>query len=361
MLQGNKRRAALRILQALTDIGLGYLSLGQPSPTLSGGEAQRVKLAKYLGKRSLESEMLILDEPSTGLHPKDVGGLLTVLDRLVRSGATVVVVEHNTDIIRAADWVVDLGPGAGAAGGQVCYSGNVQGLLTAEDSKTAAALRDEDQILAGNFPADTVRTTHKNRLSDDDSRFISIKGARANNLKNVDAIFPKGRFTVVTGVSGSGKSSLVGNVLEAEARRRFLETLSLYERQGTQEGPEAPVDEVRGLGVAVTIGGGSRGAFGRRNTVGTATEIQHHLAVLFALLGERNCPACGVPMQRVMASRAVAESRRSATWHCPVVRRHISGCRAAALFSQRLCCCVHNMPRGGDTAPTQSGETHYPS
>ena len=124
-----RRAAAQRILEALCDIGLGYLSLGQPSPTLSGGEAQRVKLARYLGQKSLAKELLVLDEPSTGLHPQDLAGLLTVLDRLVRAGATIVIVEHNTDVIRAADWVVDLGPGAGPKGGQLLYAGPPAGLL----------------------------------------------------------------------------------------------------------------------------------------------------------------------------------------------------------------------------------------
>ena len=137
------RQAARSILAALCDIGLGYLTLGQPSPTLSGGEAQRVKLARYLGKRSLAGQMLVLDEPSTGLHPHDLAGLLTVLDRLVRAGATVVVVEHNTDIIRAADWAVDLGPGAGPAGGRLLYAGPPDGLLDAPGSLTGQALRDE--------------------------------------------------------------------------------------------------------------------------------------------------------------------------------------------------------------------------
>jgi len=143
----NKVHAARRILDALCDIGLGYLSLGQPSPTLSGGEAQRVKLAKYLGQKSLEKELLVLDEPSTGLHPQDLAGLLAVLDRLTRAGATIVVVEHNTDVIRAADWVVDLGLGAGPGGGHLLYAGPVEDLLSV-DSPTGTALRKEN---AGNL------------------------------------------------------------------------------------------------------------------------------------------------------------------------------------------------------------------
>lgn len=126
----------------------------------------------------------------------------------------------------------------------------------------------------------------------------------------MDVDFPKAALTVVTGVSGSGKSSLVVDVLEAEARRRFLETLSLYERQSTREGPEAPVESVIGLGVAITVGSDRR-LYNRRATVGTATEIAHHLAVLFAWVGERQCPECSVEMQRVTAKKGGEE------WVCP--------------------------------------------
>ena len=295
------QRAAGRILEALRDIGLGYIPLGQPSPTLSGGEAQRIKLAKYLGRRSLSDQLLVLDEPSTGLHPHDVSGLLTVLDRLVRRGATILVVEHNTDVVRAADWVVDLGPGAGPEGGQLLYAGPVKGLSQAEGSMTAQALKDEEAVRPQSGKAQAKGGTSLSR-----NTAVRIRGARAHNLRDVDIDIPKGALTVVTGVSGSGKSSLVGDVLEAEARRRYLESLSLYERQGTREGPEAPVDSVVGLGVAINVDAGVRRRdWGRRATVGSATEIGHHLAVLLAWLGERDCQECGTPMVR------------SDTWCCP--------------------------------------------
>ena len=330
-------RLAGRILEALRDVGLGYLPLGQPSPTLSGGEAQRVKLAKYLGGRSLARHLLVLDEPSTGLHPQDIAGLLVVLDRLVRSGATVVVVEHNTDIIRAADWVIDLGPGAGEAGGELVYAGTPDGLTRVKASATGQALKTEAAIqpAADHAPSGlpsprpglqpegvhegTRRNTkgsQKAKPASDPSRalvsfvdtrpsgVIAIRGARAHNLQNVSVDFPKGALTVVTGVSGSGKSSLVGDVLEAEARRRFLETLSMYERQSTREGPEAPVESVTGLGVAITIGP-ERQLYQRRATIGTATEIAHHLAALLALAGERQCLECG------------AQMTRGQHWQCP--------------------------------------------
>jgi excinuclease ABC subunit A len=299
-LSEKQHQAAGRILEALRDVGLGYLPLGQPSPTLSGGEAQRVKLARHLGRRSLSGNLLVLDEPSTGLHPQDIAGLLIVLDRLVRAGATIVVVEHNSDVIRAADWVVDLGPGAGPAGGRVLYTGPPDGLLTAEGSITGQALCQESRLR----PAATPQSPASQ------SAYITIRNARAHNLKGVDVTLPKGALTVITGVSGSGKSSLVGDVLEAEARRRFFESLSLYERQSIQEGPEAPVGSVTGLGVAFTVGT-ERGRFDHRTTVGTATEVAHHLAVLLAWFGERRCLACGASMVRL------APMRQDGVWRCP--------------------------------------------
>ena len=288
------RRKALRLLKALENIGLGYLSLGQPSPTLSGGEAQRIKLAKYLGGGKLDDRLIVLDEPSTGLHPQDVNGLLRVLDNLVTRGATALIVEHNTDIIRAADWIIDLGPGAGPRGGKVLYMGTEEGLTDQLDSFTAQALLEENlSEPQEHFEAQKLPQP-----------YIRVKGAKAHNLKDINVEFPKGKITVVTGVSGSGKSSLVTDTIEAEARRRYLETLSMYERQVTREGPKAPVEEVTGLGVTVTITP-DRKLYSRRNTVGAATEIEFHLAALLSTLGTRKCPTCG------------AEMIRENTWRCP--------------------------------------------
>ena len=297
---------ARRILGALLDIGLDYLPLWQPSPTLSGGEAQRIKLAKYLGTKKLSDRILVLDEPSTGLHPQDLAGLLCVLDRLVKAGATIVVVEHNTDIIRAADWIIDLGPGAGPRGGEVIYMGPPAGLLKSKESVTGRALREEVTIKPNDSTDSLLRPYQP-------SPFIKVRGARANNLKDVDVDFPKGALTVVTGVSGSGKSSLVGDVLEVEARRRFLETLSLYERQGVKEGPQAPVDSISGLGVCLSVTP-DRKLYDRRSTVGTATEIWHHLAVLLSTIGERTCLECGAQMMHMTSNLE---------WVCP-------GCGATA-------------------------------
>jgi excinuclease ABC subunit A len=265
---GQKR--ALNILTSLINTGLGYLSLGQPSPTLSGGEAQRIKLARYLSRSRLKNTVFLLDEPSTGLHPADIAGLLHVFSLLKLAGAAVVIIEHNMDIIRAADWVVDLGPYAGHDGGKLMYQGSLKGLYSCPDSLTGEALREEEHtILSEDIPL------HRPHLS------IHIEKARANNLKSLTLDIPKGKLTVIGGVSGSGKSSLLRNVLEAESRRRYLETLTMYERQGIKESAEPEVEFISGLGVTAEVSQGQR-MFNPRFTVGSQTEMVRHLAVLFA-------------------------------------------------------------------------------
>lgn len=300
-----KRRTALRILQALSDIGLGYLSLGQASPSLSGGEAQRVKLARHLGARSFAGKLLVMDEPTTGLHPQDVQGLLTVLDRLARQGATLAVVEHNLDVIRAADWIVDLGPGSGPDGGDLLYAGDPDGLAKARDSRTAQAMRNERRLRP------RARARKAPRLSDK----IRIKGARSHNLKSVDVDFPHAALTVVTGVSGSGKSSLVRDVIEVEAKRRFLESLSMYERQGVHENAGSEVEALTGLGVSIPLSGEGR-LRNPRASVGSTSEISQRIAVLLARIGTRACSRCQREMQR-----------RDGKWRC-------DACQSALELSQ---------------------------
>lgn len=194
----------------LIDVGLGYLTLNRLSNTLSGGESQRINLASSLGS-SLVGSLYILDEPSIGLHSRDTSLLIKVLKQLQQLGNTVVVVEHDEDIIRAADYIIDIGPKAGRLGGEVTYQGAVSELTTKSDSYTVKYLTGEEQI-------ETPQTRRKW------NNYIEIKGARQNNLKNIDVKFPLNVMTVVTGVSGSGKSSLVNEVLSNALHHHYKGT-----------------------------------------------------------------------------------------------------------------------------------------
>jgi excinuclease ABC subunit A len=185
-------------LEFLSNVGLSYLSLNRKSNTLSGGESQRINLATSLGS-SLVGSMYILDEPSIGLHPKDTERLIEVLKSLRDLGNTVIVVEHDEDIMKAADEIIDIGPEAGSFGGEVVATGNYRNLLKS-NSLTA-------NYLNGTL---TIEVPVKRRVSKNSIRLI---GARHNNLKNIDVVFPLGCFTAITGVSGSGKSTLVKNIL----------------------------------------------------------------------------------------------------------------------------------------------------
>jgi excinuclease ABC subunit A len=275
-------KRAARVLDAMLEVGLGYLALGQPSPTLSGGEAQRIRLAKHLA-RVKGGDLLVLDEPTIGLHPADIDRMLDTIERLTHGGATVLVVEHSEDVIAAADWVIELGPVGGPEGGRLVYEGPPRPLR---------------------LPPPKPRTKARTRARVRES--IRIRGAVANNLKSVDVDVPKGKLTVVTGLSGSGKSSLVRDVLEAEASRRLLECLSMYERQGTREGPEAPVGSIDGLGATAVLEGGRTGS---RATVGLITGLSAQIGVLLSRLGAGVCKSCGGATRR-------ATPLPESTWRC---------------------------------------------
>ena len=215
-------------LHCIQDVGLGYLTLSRPMNTLSGGESQRVNLVTALGS-SLVGSMYILDEPSIGLHPRDTDRLIAVLKRLRDIGNTVVVVEHDPEIIRAADLLVDMGPKAGVHGGEVVFRGVVE-RFTPEELKRSLTL----QYLTGERKP-YVRTKRPWQYS------ITVDGAMQNNLKDIDVQFPLGVMTVVTGVSGSGKSSLVGDILFPALHRRINETGDL---PGTFKGLSGNLDRV---------------------------------------------------------------------------------------------------------------------
>ncbi|MBM3391280.1 MAG: excinuclease ABC subunit A [Betaproteobacteria bacterium] len=289
------RPEVLARLAPLADVGLDYLRLGQPVPTLSGGEAQRLKLAGHLADSDTEGKptLFLFDEPTTGLHFDDIAKLLKSFRRLVAAGHSLVVIEHNLDVIRAADWIVDLGPEGGEAGGELVCAGTVAEVMGCEASHTGKALREYESAFVDWARAASPVALPAPPQADDS---IRIHNAREHNLKGVDVDIPRNRFTVVTGVSGSGKSTLAFDILFAEGQRRYLESLNAYARQFVQPSARPDVDAIFGIPPTVAIEQRtSRG--GRKSTVGTLTEIQHFLRLLYVKLGLQHCPDCAVPIE----------------------------------------------------------------
>ena len=292
----SKNKEVLLRLQPLVDVGLEYLRLGQPVPTLSGGEAQRLKLAGYLAetktpKSGTDPILFLFDEPTTGLHFDDVAKLLRAFRQLLAAGHSLVVIEHNLDVIRASDWILDLGPEGGDAGGALVLAGTPADIAAHPHSHTGKALREYEEKM-GAVPVSEVKEARGAYLGN----AIRIHKAREHNLKNIDVEIPRGRFTVVTGVSGSGKSTLAFDILFAEGQRRYLESLNAYARQFVQAASRPDVDAIFGIPPTVAIEQRtSRG--GRKSTVGTLTEVHHFLRLLFVKLGTQYCPDCDVPIE----------------------------------------------------------------
>jgi excinuclease ABC subunit A len=302
------RPEVLRGLEPLEGVGLGYLRLGQPVPTLSGGEAQRLKLAGHLAKagtakKARQSQvpspksLFLFDEPTTGLHFEDINRLLTAFRRLLEAGNSLVVIEHNLDVIRAADWLIDLGPEGGDYGGRLVCAGTPAQIECCPESYTGRALRGYDEQLKAlvhasrsvNRDGKGKRTVDSTPVVEENS--IRIVHAREHNLKNIDITIPRDRFTVFSGISGSGKSTVAFDILFAEGQRRYLESLNAYARQFVQPAARPDVDGVLGIPPTVAIAQRtSRG--GRKSTVATLTEIHHYLRLLFVKLGVQYCPDC---------------------------------------------------------------------
>jgi excinuclease ABC subunit A len=288
-----------KVLEPLQAVGLAYLRLGQPVPTLSGGEAQRLKLAGYLAKtgkkkKAGEKLLFLLDEPTTGLHFADIAVLLKALRRLLFEGHSLLVIEHNLDVIAASDWLIDLGPEGGDGGGELICEGTPEEVSAHKASHTGKALRDYREALSdvGRVSASVTRQP----AGKAGTTSIEIIHAREHNLKNVSLEIPQGKFTVITGVSGSGKSTIAFDILFNEGQRRYLESLNAYARQFVQPAARPDVDAVFGIPPTVAIEQRtSRG--GHKSTVGTLTEIHHFLRLLFVKLGVQYCPDDDTPIE----------------------------------------------------------------
>jgi excinuclease ABC subunit A len=314
---GEKR--IVKPLAVLEEVGLGYLTLGQPLNVLSGGESQRLKLVERLTNQSESHALLIFDEPTTGLHMDDVALLMKVFDRLVEQGHSLLVIEHHLEVIKCADYVIDLGPDAGDGGGLVVAKGTPEEVAAAPDSHTGRFLR---QILAigsarvsakgrrapseGLYDITGLDDSEYGRVAEEplskvagrnSSRVIAVHGAREHNLKNISIEIPRDQMVIITGRSGSGKSTLAFDILFAEGQRRFLDSMSPYARQFVEQLERPDVDLITGLPPSVAIeqritrGGG-------KSTVATVTEVYHFLRLLFAKLGTQYCPKCHVPVEK---------------------------------------------------------------
>ncbi|AIJ44729.1 excinuclease ABC subunit A [Comamonas testosteroni TK102] len=300
-------RDVIRALQPIVDVGLEYVKLGQPVPTLSGGEAQRLKLAGFLAeaakaqsksKQSLAKKgtLFLFDEPTTGLHFEDIAKLMRALRKLLEAGHSLIVIEHNLDVIRASDWLIDLGPEGGDGGGLIVAEGTPEEVRHVKESHTAQALREYDLAMGvgGEAVHEVAPMLYKPQRKAQAEKApqaknaIEIVNAKEHNLKSLSVDVPRGKFNVVTGVSGSGKSTLAFDILFNEGQRRYLESLNAYARSIVQPAGRPEVDAVYGIPPTVAIEQRlSRG--GRKSTVGTTTEIWHFLRLLYVKLGVQHC------------------------------------------------------------------------
>ncbi|MFK7850132.1 MAG: excinuclease ABC subunit UvrA [Akkermansiaceae bacterium] len=316
-----RHQTIIRILSPLVQVGLGYLKLGQALNTLSGGESQRLKLCQLLSASTKDNKLLILDEPTTGLHFSDIENLLQVFQQLVDSGHSLLVIEHNLDVIKSADWILDLGPEAGKHGGQLVAQGTPEQIAKTKTPtahyirqvlKKRTSERNRDSEIT-TTPATQPKPLITMERSDIDGQaasnlpsnhsapgaeaLITLRGARHHNLKNISVDIPRDELVVISGLSGSGKSTLAFDILFAEGQRRFLDSMSAYARQFAEQLEKPEIDQLQGLPPTVAIeqrvsqGGG-------KSTVATVTELWNFIRLLYSKLGTIYCPDCQVPLEK---------------------------------------------------------------
>ncbi|HLO68176.1 MAG TPA: hypothetical protein VK188_14220 [Holophaga sp.] len=319
-----------RILGALADCGLGHLALGQAATTLSGGEAQRVKLAAELARAGKGGSLIVLDEPTTGLHAADTRVLLDAWDRLLDAGHTILAADNDPAVIRRADRVLDLGPGSGPRGGALVVAGTPAQVEACAASRTGQALRGLDAPLPAAPPEGPEPP-------------MRLEGAATHNLKGIDVLIPATGLTVVTGPSGSGKSSLVFDTLLAECRARFTDLVSPWARRLLPRGGGAVLAGARDLRAAVAVPQ-ARGRRNPRSRVGTAADLDERLRMLFARCSGTGLPASAFspntdrgacPACRGLGLRQACDPERLVTHpHLPLGAGALGGTRFGAYLGE---------------------------
>jgi excinuclease ABC subunit A len=338
-----KQPELIKRITPLAAVGLEYMRLGQSLTTLSGGEAQRLKLAAHIGmgkeassplfteekEGRAVSTLFIFDEPTTGLHFADIQKLLNAFNRLVDRGHSVLIIEHNLEVIKCADHVIDLGPEGGDRGGEIIAAGTPEEVAKVKTSYTGQYLA---QVLDGRAKGERRKAEGKRRKKPaptpqplaPNGNAIAVVGAKEHNLQNLSVEIPRDEMVVVTGLSGSGKSTLVFDIVYAEGQRRYIDSLSAYSRQFIKVMARPNVDLLTGIPPTVAIEQRmSRG--GRNSTVATITEISHYLRLLYAKAGVQHCVTCARPLSVQSRSQILDRLRsdflgQEVSFLAPVVR-----------------------------------------
>ncbi len=300
-------------LYPLRAVGLEYVRLGQPLTTLSGGESQRLKLAAHMARAKKAGTLFIFDEPTTGLHFHDIERLLWAFNELIDQGHSIVVIEHNMEVVKCADHIIDLGLEGGDAGGSIIAVGTPEQVAQVESSHTGRYLRPYLRTdTASPFVPKVEKSlsVQEKKRSTENDNAITIVGAKEHNLKNISLNIPRDRFVVITGLSGSGKSSLAFDIIYAEGQRRYIDSLSAYARQFLQVRARPNVDLLAGIPPTVAIEQRlSQG--GKNSTVATVTEIYHYLRLLYSKVGKQHCVQCGRQIRSLTRSQILDRVSRS--------------------------------------------------
>lgn len=277
----------LTTIKILNQLGLGHLSLGHSLSQLSGGEAQRLKLVPFLDGTSNGKSLIILDEPTTGLHTKDIQKLILLLQTLVNDGHSILCIEHNLAMISSSSWIIDLGPEAGDQGGKLVFSGTPFDFLKQSKSGSHTAQHLKEFVDLQKQPELKLEVNSSN-LNNPLPEYLKINGAREHNLKAVNLNVPLNKVVAFTGVSGSGKSTLAKDIIYAEGQRRYLDCLSPHARQYIKELKRPEIDNITNVQPTIYV---SQHTFSpsRMSTVATVSEIYNYLRLLFTKVGTQYC------------------------------------------------------------------------